>query len=172
MVLVQTDDQHNEHVIYYLSDGVVGTEFWYPYIEKLALEVVYVVQQFQHYILLQTTTIVFDMNPMQYILARHILGGRYSKWIILLQEFDLEFYTPISKKSLIFAELMIDLSRAFHESMVQNSLPNESLFLIESLNPWYGDILIYLQTQCFQPNLSKDDRRCICHQFWNYLIVE
>jgi hypothetical protein len=40
MVLVQSDDQHNEHIIYYLSKRLVGVELRYPYIEKLALEVV------------------------------------------------------------------------------------------------------------------------------------
>jgi hypothetical protein len=59
---------------------------------------------------------------------------------------------------------MTDLPRAFDESMVQDSFPDESLFLIDSSDPWYGDILIYLQTQHFRPNLSKDDRRCIRHQ--------
>ena len=37
MVLVQSDDVHLEHVIYYLSRGLVGTELKYPYVEKLAL---------------------------------------------------------------------------------------------------------------------------------------
>ena len=37
MVLVQTDDVHFEHVIYYLSHGLVDVELKYPYVEKLAL---------------------------------------------------------------------------------------------------------------------------------------
>ena len=37
MVLVQIDDVHFEHVIYYLSHGLVGAELKYPYVEKLAL---------------------------------------------------------------------------------------------------------------------------------------
>jgi hypothetical protein len=164
IVLVQTDEDHNEHVIYYLSKGLVGTELHYPYVEKLALAAVFVVQRLRHYILLRTTTIISDTNPMQYILSRQILGGHYSKWIVLLQEFDLEFSTPKSKKSLVFAELMIDLPRVIDESVVQDSLPDESLFLIDSSDPWYGDILIYLQTQCFHPQMSKDDRRRIRHQ--------
>jgi hypothetical protein len=89
------------------------------------------------------------MNPMEYILSHQILAGRYSNWIVLLQEFDLKFSNPKSKKSLIFAELMIDLPQAFDESVVQYLLPDESMFLIESYNPWYGDILIYLHTQHF-----------------------
>ena len=43
MVLVQTDDVHMEHVIYYLSRRLVGAELRYPYIEKLALVAAFVV---------------------------------------------------------------------------------------------------------------------------------
>ena len=46
MVLVQTDDAHIEHVIYYLSKGLVGTELHYPRVEKLALAAAFVVQRF------------------------------------------------------------------------------------------------------------------------------
>jgi hypothetical protein len=164
MVLVQNDDQYNEHVIYYIRKGLVGVELRYPYVEKLALTVVYTVQIFRHYIFLRTTTVISDTNPLQYIFSCQILGGRYFKWIFLLQEFDLEFSTPKSKKSLTFTELMIDLPRAFDEYMVQDLLHDESLFLIDFSNTWYGDILIYLQTQCFWLNVSKDDRRRIHHQ--------
>ena len=44
MVLVQTDDVHFEHVIYYLSHGLVSTELKYPYVEKLALVVAFAVR--------------------------------------------------------------------------------------------------------------------------------
>ena len=52
MVLVQEDDGFNEHVIYYLSQGLVGAELRYSHIDKLALEVVHAIQQLRHYILL------------------------------------------------------------------------------------------------------------------------
>ena len=52
MVLVQTDDVHFEHVIYYLSHGLVSVELKYPYVEKLALAAAFVVQKFHHYIIL------------------------------------------------------------------------------------------------------------------------
>lgn len=84
MVLVQTDDQLNEHVIYYISKGLIGAELCYAHVEKLALIVVLIVQYLQHYILIWTTTIVSNTNPMQYILSRRTLGGRYSKWIVIL----------------------------------------------------------------------------------------
>jgi hypothetical protein len=69
MVLVQTNDAHIKHVIYYLNKGLVGTELCYPHVEKLALAAAFVVQQFRHYILLRTTTIISDTNPIRYILS-------------------------------------------------------------------------------------------------------
>jgi hypothetical protein len=32
-----------------------------------------------------------DVNPFQYVLTRHIVGGKYNKWIVILPEFDLDF---------------------------------------------------------------------------------
>ena len=43
MVLVQTDDVHIEHVIYYLSRGLVGAELKYPYVKKLGLAATFAV---------------------------------------------------------------------------------------------------------------------------------
>jgi len=47
---------------------------------------------------------------MQHILMKQVLGGKYSKWIIILQEFDLEFEKAKSEKSLVFTELIFLLS--------------------------------------------------------------
>ena len=70
MVLVQEDDSHDEHVIYYLIQSLMTTETKSLHVEKLALAVVQVVQRFHHYILLHKTTIIFDCNPMQHMLTR------------------------------------------------------------------------------------------------------
>ena len=86
---------------------------------------------------------------MYYILTRQVLRGKYSHWIVILQEFDLEFANATSKKSLVFVKLMCDLPYALTESEPSNSFSDEFLFLISTTDPWYGDLLIYLQTQCF-----------------------
>jgi hypothetical protein len=109
MVLVQEDDLHDEHVIYYLSQSLMTVEAKYLHVEKLAMAVVQYVQCFRHYILLHKTTTISDCNPMHHILTRQLLGGKYSKWIVILQEFDLEFECAKSNKSLVFSELICDL---------------------------------------------------------------
>ena len=108
---------------------------------------VIVVQKFCHYILLRTTTVLADQNPMYYILTHQVLGGKYSRWIVILQEFDLEFAKATSKKSLVFAELMCDLPYASMESKPSDSFLDEFLFLISTIDSCYGYFLIYLQTK-------------------------
>jgi hypothetical protein len=146
MVLIQEDDAHDKHVIYYLSRSLMPTEIKYQHVEKLALVFVQAIQRFEHYILSCKTTVIYHCNPMQHILTHQLLGGKYSKWIVILQEFDLEFERAKSKKSLVFTELICDFPHSATENVAADSLPNESLFLISIDDLWYGDIIIYLQT--------------------------
>jgi hypothetical protein len=144
MVLVQEDDLLEEHVIYYLSQGLVGPELNYSHVEKLALEVVHVVQRFRHYIFLCKTTVINIVNLFQYVLTRSIIDGNISIWIFIFQEFDLDFVSSKSKKSLVFAELISKLPVESGDVTPKESLIKGDLFLISSLDPWYGDILVYL----------------------------
>ena len=91
--------------------------------------------------------------------------------MVILSELDLIFSTPKAKKSLVFAELMAGLPRVSQPLQELESLPNDSLFLMDSSDPWYGDILVYLQTQRFQPSSTKDDRRRLRHLAQHYFIV-
>jgi hypothetical protein len=64
MVLIQEDNSHDEHVIYYLSRSLTTTETKYLHVEKLALAAIQAVQRFRHYILLRNTTVISNCNPM------------------------------------------------------------------------------------------------------------
>ena len=131
-------------MIYYLSKSLIDYETRYSRVEKLALAMVIVVQNFHHCILLRTTNVLADQNPMYYILTHRVLGGKYSCWIVILQEFDLEFSKDILKKSLVLMELICDLCYDLTEDDPDNSFSDEFLFLISTIDPWYGYLIIYL----------------------------
>jgi hypothetical protein len=164
MVLVQEDDFLEEHIIYYLSRGLVGPELNYSHVEKLALAAVHVVQRFHHYILFRKTTVIVIVNPFQYVLTRRVIGGKISRWIVILQEFDLDFVSAKSKKSLVFAELISELPVESGDVTPEESPIKGDIFLISSSDPWYGDILVYLQTLKCPTSASRDEHRRICHQ--------
>ena len=52
IVLVEEDEELQEHVIYYLSRNLIDIEIRYSHVEKLALATVHAVQWLRHYILL------------------------------------------------------------------------------------------------------------------------
>ena len=94
--------------------------------------------------------------------------GKYNKWIVILQEFDLEFVSVKSKKLLIFTKLKFDFPSEEEEEACEDTFVDEHIFLIPTLDPWYGDIIIYLQTLKVPTHLSWDERRRLHHLSKNY----
>ena len=133
-------------IIYYLSQKLIDVEIHYSHVEKLALATVHAVQRLRHYILLRQTLVVAHVNPFQFVLTRRMIGGKYNKWIVIFQEFDIEFISVKLKKSLIFAELISDFPSVKEEEVYEDTFVDEHIFLILTLDPWYGDIIMYLQT--------------------------
>ena len=52
-----------------------------------------------------------------------------------------------------------------------DSLPDESLFLISTTDPWYVDIILYLHTLQYHPAATRDERRQMRYQDKYYLIL-
>lgn len=108
---------------------------------------------------------------MMYILMKQLLWGKYSKWIVILQESYLEFEKYKSKKSLVVPKLLCDFPHIDIETIARDSFSNESLFLISTLDLYHGDIVIYLQTKSFRPELSKTNHQGIWYQSQWYNII-
>lgn len=67
---------------------------------------------------------------MQYILRRHIINVNYTQWVIILQEYDLEFTTPKSKKALTITELIIELPSGTRDPPLYDQMTAKNLFHI------------------------------------------
>ena len=111
------------------------------------------------------------MNPFQYVLSRRIVGGKFNKWIVILQEFDLDFQSAKSNKSLVFAELIEKFPTEEDVVTKEDSFLDEHIFLISTSDPWYGDILIYLHTLKYPAASSREERHKLHLHAKNYLII-
>ena len=87
------------------------------------------IQKLGHYILMHSTKVVIDSNPMDFLLIRCILNGKYTRWVVILQEFDLEFVTPKSKKGLALAELISELPTGTQDPPINDD------FLMSTYSP-------------------------------------
>ena len=76
-----------------------------------------------------------------------------------------------SKKSLVFAELIYEFPQLYEDVIHVDLFVDEHNFLVSSSNPWYGDIVLYIQTLKFPQHLSRDDRRRVRYQAKNYTII-
>jgi hypothetical protein len=110
-------------------------ELNYFHVEKLALAAIHVVQWFRHYILFRKTTIISIVNPFQYVLTLQVIGRNISRWIFFLQEFDLDFVSKKSKKSLVFEKLISELLVKSGDVMPKYSPIKGDMFFIMSLDP-------------------------------------
>ena len=84
-----------------------------------------------------------DVNPFQYVLSRWIVGDKFKKWIVILQEFDLDFQSAKSKKSLVFAELIAEFPTEEDVVIEEDSFPDENIFLISTSDPG-TEIYLYI----------------------------
>jgi hypothetical protein len=77
--IIQIGDDDREHVIYYIIKNLSRPPSKYKHEEKLALTVILAVQKLRHYILICTTKVIVDSNPMQYLLSCRKINGNFSQ---------------------------------------------------------------------------------------------
>ncbi|KAI3748436.1 hypothetical protein L6452_11499 [Arctium lappa] len=158
-VLGQKDGK-NSHVIYYASRSLDSAQCNYSTTEKELLAVVFALEKFRSY-LLGTKVIVFsDHAALKYLLKKKDAKPRLIRWILLLQEFNLEIRDKSGAENLV-ADHLSRLVLDGEPSPLTDEFPDEHLFSISGEHPWYADIVNYLVSKTFPGELSKSEREKI-----------
>ena len=82
--------QNKLHVIYYASKILTKAQLNYATTEKKLLAVVYAFTKFRSYLVASKVIVYTDHAALRYLLAKKDSKPRLIRWILLLQEFDLE----------------------------------------------------------------------------------
>jgi hypothetical protein len=88
-VLGQTKDRKH-HAIAYASKTLSGPQLNYATTEKELLAVVFAVDKFRSYLVGAKVIVHTDHAALKYLLTMKDAKPRLIRWILLLQEFDLE----------------------------------------------------------------------------------
>ncbi|CAN6570903.1 unnamed protein product [Malus baccata var. baccata] len=121
------------HVIYYASRTLNDAQLNYSTTEKELLAVVFALDKFRSY-LLGTKVIIFtDHATLKYLLTKKEAKLRLIRWMLLLQEFDIE----IRDKKGVENVVADHLSRMVHEdaSPISETFPDEQLLSIQDQMP-------------------------------------
>ncbi|KAM1255937.1 hypothetical protein ACFX2G_030712 [Malus domestica] len=166
-VLGQRKDKQ-PHVIYYASRTLNDAQLNYSTTEKELLAVVFALDKFRSYLLGTKVIIYTDHAALKYLLTKKEAKPRLIRWMLLLQEFDIEIRDKKGSENVVADHL----SRLVHEEEVvpiPETFPDEQLMSIEVSMPWYADLVNYLASQVIPSEFNKNQRDKLKYDARNYV---
>ncbi|XP_065871928.1 uncharacterized protein, partial [Euphorbia lathyris] len=161
-VLGQRNDK-KLHVIYYASHTLSGAQLNYTTTEKEMLAVVFACDKFRSYLLGSKVIIYTDHAALKYLFAKKDENPRLIRWVLLLQEFDIEIKDKKGVENLVADHLsrLEDENGPIGETTgIQDDFPDEFLKQIKSvISPWYIDIANYLAANIVPEGLSFQQKK-------------
>ncbi|XP_023729449.1 uncharacterized protein LOC111877150 [Lactuca sativa] len=134
------------HVIYYASKTLDNAQANYSTTEKELLAIVSALEKFRQY-LLGTKVIVYSNHAaLKYLMTKKDAKPWLIRWILLLQESDLEIKDKSGAENLV-ADHLSRLNIGDPSSPILDEFPDEHLFYMSNSIPWYADIVNYLVTK-------------------------
>ena len=91
--------------------------------------------------------IIFTYHlALKYLLTKQNAKARLIRWVLMLQEFNLEKKDKKGVENVIAYHLSrLIIAQNTHDPPINDEFPEESLLLVES-TPWYAHIANYLTT--------------------------
>ncbi|KAM1247681.1 hypothetical protein ACFX2J_043587 [Malus domestica] len=166
-VLGQRKDKQ-PHVIYYASRTLNDAQLNYSTTEKELLAVVFALHKFRSYLLGTKVIIYTDHAALKYLLTKKEAKPRLIRWMLLLQEFDIEIRDKKGSENVVADHL----SRLVHEEEVvpiPETFPDEQLMSIEVSMPWYADLVNYLASKVIPSEFNKNQRDKLKYDARNYV---
>ena len=118
----------------------------YTVTEKELLAIVFGLEKFRPYLLGSHVTIYTDHSAIWHLLAKKDVKPRLIRWILLLQEFDLEVRDKAESKNVVADHL----SRLHPDHIgptlpLSDTFPDEHILAVQDKRlPWYADYVNYL----------------------------
>ncbi|CAN6678827.1 unnamed protein product [Malus baccata var. baccata] len=166
-VLGQRKDKQ-PHVIYYASQTLNDAQLNYSTTEKELLAVVFALDKFRSYLLGTKVIIYTDHAALKYLLTKKEAKPRLIRWMLFLQEFDIEIRDKKGSENVVADHL----SHLVHEEDVvpiPETFPDEQLMSIEVSMPWYADLVNYLASKVIPSEFNKNQRDKLKYDAQNYV---
>uniref|UniRef100_A0A8R1HID4 RNA-directed DNA polymerase n=1 Tax=Caenorhabditis japonica TaxID=281687 RepID=A0A8R1HID4_CAEJA len=90
MLAQTTDDPNQFQAIAYASRTLSDTETRYPAIQIELGAIIFALRHFKPYVYMSKVILHTDHRPLKYILAKQKVHERVARWLIELQQFDIE----------------------------------------------------------------------------------
>ena len=147
--------------IYYANKTFNEAQENYSTTEKEMLAMVFACEKFRPYILGSHVIIHIDHAAIKYLMAKKEAKLRLFRWVLLLQEFDLEIEDKKGCDNVIDDHFsrVITTTVIKEETEVVENFPDEQLFQMSFQSPWYADIVNYLACGVMPKKFSYHQRK-------------
>jgi hypothetical protein len=159
VVLGQEEDT-KPYTIYFISKNLTPAELNYTVAEKEFLAVIHAINKFLHYIIGYLVILYTDHSAIRYLTNKLITNGRVTRWLLLLQEFDITIKDRPGRENLV-TNFLSCIPKTNDSLIVENQFPDEHLFFVTTKPPWYADVENYLAAGRLPSHLSSRERKLI-----------
>ncbi|GKA84695.1 reverse transcriptase domain-containing protein [Tanacetum coccineum] len=129
-VLGQKDGK-NFHPIYFASKTLNPAQQKYTVTEKELMAIVFAFYKFRSYLILSKTIVHTDHSALRHLFKKQDAKPRLIRWILLLQEFDIEIKDRKGTENVATDHLSrLENNETSDESEVDDNFPRETLMAI------------------------------------------
>ena len=148
-------------VIYYACKTFNEALENYSTIENEMLAMVFACEKVRPYILGSYVIIHTNHATITYLMAKKDAKPRLIRWVLLLQEFDLEI-TDKKGSDNVITDHLSRMEKPFEEergTKIEENFLDEQLFEVLVQTPWYAGIVNFLPCGIMPPEFSYQQKR-------------
>ncbi|KAJ9557320.1 hypothetical protein OSB04_011934 [Centaurea solstitialis] len=173
-ILGQCINNHFQPVSY-ASRTLNDAQENYSTTEKGLLAIVFAIEKFRSNLVLSKIIVYTDHSALKYLFAKPDAKPRLIRWILLLQEFDIEVRDNKGAENLVVDHLSRlenpDMGSGSKE-VIQDKFPDEKLSAIKTIGedpmPWYADFANYLAAGVLVKGMTHQQKGKFFSDFKHY----
>ena len=151
VVLSQRIDKPS-HVIAYASCTLDATQVNYTTTENELLAIVFALDKFKSYLFFSHIIVFTNHAALKYLLKKLDAKPRFIRWMLLLQEFNIEIKENSGAKNLV-ADHLSRIEGPIDSFHIRDNFPDEHLIHLHSLHvtPWFSNIVNFIVVSIVPP---------------------
>ena len=123
------------------------------------MAIAFAFEKFRPYLIGNKVVVHTDQSAIRYLMTKKDAKPRLIRWVLLLQEFDVEIKDKKGTENLV-ADHLSRLERASDEVQVNDDFPDEQLLAIKDKRaiPWFIDYVNYLVAKVVPPEFNYQQK--------------